>query len=428
MGKILLTIIIFAVATSALARPWVGITSYYLLAILGPQYIWWWVFDGLRVSFIVAISTFLGVGFHVIQKNYDTKFLLNRMNFWLAVLWLSIVNSYFWGPYVGSFTSGDLTPFQLLSITNTIFVFYFFAALEMNKIQKVHYLVVIYVSSIIYLIYWANNQYFTQNWSQFNYGRLMGPISSSGNNNYGDENAFAMLFVTGIPFIYYLGWEVRRSWQRYVLWATIPLGWHAIFLTGSRGGLVGIGVTLTMMVLCSSRKIFMIPLMVFFFIFYQWQAGELTKQRSAEIVNYEGESSAEARLVAWKGGLKMIVHHPFSGVGLGSFATALPDYIESKPRVAHNTIIQFAAESGVLAGFAYLAVITIFFLNAKRISCWCRTQKKSNYVDRVERWNVANIVSFSGLIACSLFLSLNAYEIFFVSLIINNSLYGLCFK
>ena len=97
MGKILLAILILTAGVTALMRPWVGICSYYLLAILGPQYIWWWIFDSLRVSLIVAVCALMGVAFQVLKKNYNYDFLLNRQSFWLVVLWVSIVSSYFFG-------------------------------------------------------------------------------------------------------------------------------------------------------------------------------------------------------------------------------------------------------------------------------------------------------------------------------------------
>lgn len=426
MGKLLLAIIIFATVATALVRPWVGITSYYLLSILGPQYIWWWNFEGLRVSFMVAIFTFAGVAFQVLKKNYDFSFLLNRQNFWLALLWFCVALSYFFGPYVDSFNSSGLNPKQLLSLTNTIFLFYFCASLEMNELRKLRYLMIIFVASTIYLAYWANNQYFTQNWNQFNMGRLMGPSSVDGGSVYNDENTFAMLFVTGVPFIYSLGLELQRKWLRYLLWSIIPLAWHAIFLTGSRGGLLGLGVTVLLTVLLSGRKFLALPLIVLFIVFYQWQAGDVMKQRSDTIVDYEGESSAESRIIAWKGGLGMMTAHPFVGVGLGSFVTALPRFIESKPRVAHNTFIQFTAESGLGAGVAYLAIVTIFFLNSCKISARSRENENSQNIILIERYNNASSISFAGLIVCSMFLSLNNYEIFFFLLIFNNALLQIC--
>ena len=428
MGKLLLACLTFCAAVSALSRPWIGVTSYYLLAILGPQYIWWWNFQGFRVSLIVALSVIAGVGWQYLKGSYNTNFIFNKQSLWMVILWLCIINSYFMGPYVSMVSSAGLGPAELLSITNIMFLFYFISTLEMNEIRKLRYLVIVFVVSTIYLIYWANNQYFSQNWSQFNMGRLMGPASLDGGSIYRDENVFAMLFVCGSPFIYYLGWELKKNWLRWGLWLTIPLGWHAIFLTGSRGGLVGIGAIILSIVLLSQRKLLVLPLVIIFLLFYQWQAGDVMHKRSGNIVNIEGESSASNRVTAWKGGLRMILNHPISGVGLGSFATALPAFIESTPRVAHNTLVQFTAESGVGAGLAYLFLVLLFFKQSIYIRRCTHFTGMNEQDKQIALYNNANTSSFAGLSICGLFLSLNINETFFVLLLFNNGLYQICFK
>ncbi len=427
MIKLLLFTIILGAGIVALVRPWVGIISYYLLAILGPQYIWWWNFEGLRASLIVALCTLSGLGLSILKQNYDFSFLLTKHNLCLGFLWLCITCSYFFGPYVPLFVSSGPSPDQLFYITNTIFLFYFCAVLEMNETRKLHYLVIIFVVSTVYLTCWANYQYFSQNWAQFNYGRLMGPLDISGGSIYADENVFAMLFVTGSPFIYYLGLEIKKKWLRWGLWAIIPLSWHAIFLTGSRGGLVGLVVVVVGVLLLTNRKLFALVMILFFLGFYQWQSGDVMSERSQSIVGYEGDSSAEARIVSWSGGFRMMAKHPLMGVGLGSYITALPDYIESKPRVAHNTFIQFAAESGLGAGLAYIMIVGIFFTHSKKIRHWCHHSPEEEF-QKIDLYNKASTVSFAGLIACSLFLSLNNYEVFFVLLLFNNALYQICLK
>lgn len=426
--KFLLAIIMFTTGVTALVRPWVGIVLYYLLAILGPQYIWWWHFEGLRASLIVAITTLAGIVFQAMNKNYDSGFLLNRLNLWVLILWFCIAMSFFFGPYVDLFSSTGRRPEQIFSITNTIFLFYFCSTIEINEIRKLRYLIIMFSISTIYLIYWANNQYFNQNWSQFNMGRLMGPRSIDGGSIYRDENVFAVVFVTGIPFIYYTALELQRKWQRYLILLLIPAGWHAIFLTGSRGGLLGVGVVVFGTILLSKRKFLALPLLVLFFVFYQWQAGSVMKDRSDTIANYEGEGSAEMRITAWKGGMKMITEHPITGVGIGSFITALPHFADTSPRVAHNTIIQFAAESGVGAGVAYLIILYSFYLNSRKIRTLCSKHVNLPEINCIDRYNNANTVSFVGLIVCSLFLSLNTYEIFFVLLIFNNALMQICLR
>ncbi|PKN16011.1 MAG: hypothetical protein CVU66_02495 [Deltaproteobacteria bacterium HGW-Deltaproteobacteria-23] len=427
MGKILLFTVIAAAGFNALLRPWIGIVAYYTLALLGPQYIWWWNFQGLRVSLIIAVCTLIGVGLKLLQGSCDLRYFKTRQNLWLFLLWVCIVISYNFGPFV---SSTGLASARLFSITNNIFLFYFCSCLIINDIKHLRYLAFILVVSTLYLTWWANSQYFTAlstgNWSAFNWGRLMGPRSMDGGSIYGDENAFALFFVTGIPFIYYSALAIERKWLRYALYGAIPFAWHAIFLTASRGGLVGLGVVTILIALLGTRKIMVIPLLISFVVFYQWQAGGVMQSRSAYIVNYSEEGSAEGRIGAWKAGLGMIAAHPITGVGLGSFVTAMPMFSDTSPRVAHNTFMQFAAESGIVAGLSYLMAIYLFFRNALRIYGWCRDPANQEHSHWVDTLNNASTVSFAGLAVCALFLSLTTYEILFYLILINNTLSVLC--
>jgi probable O-glycosylation ligase (exosortase A-associated) len=420
MGKILLFLLIASAGIGALARPWIGVHSYYLLAILGPQYIWWWNFEGLRVSFVISICTILGVLYKVLESKYNYQLLINKQNFWVALLWFAIAISYLFGPYATNL------PGRLLYASSVIFIFYFISVMEIDRLFKLRILVLIFVVSTIFLTYWANKQYLDMNLMQFNNGRLMGPYSLLGGAIYKDENAFAMLFVTGLPFVYYYAWVVKRLWLRCALWLVIPLGWHAVFLTGSRGGLVGLLVIVLLVIFSSKRKFLAMPLILLFLFFFQWQAGDTMKSRSDTIADYDQETSAQMRIDAWTGGMRMIADHPLTGVGLGTFANALPDYHDTAPRVAHNTFMQFAAESGVFAGIAYIAILFNFFRNFRRIHETASSLPEDEESQQINLYNKASFVSFSGLIVCSLFLSLNNYEIFFVLLIISNSLNQIC--
>lgn len=429
MGDIFFYIILFGVTLATFVQPWIGVVSYYLLSILGPQYIWWWVFGDIRASFIIGMTTIISIFIHFFSSNtYDLGFIWNKKNVIIGIMWIHLILSYFLGPYADgfSYSFSGLSPEQLFSITNTIFVIYFFSSLEINSLFKLKYLFLMFSACVIYLIYWANLQYFTQNWYQFNWGRLMGPISLTGGSIYKDENTFAMLFVTGLPFVYYLSLEFKSRAFRYILWSVIPFGFHAVFLTGSRGGLLGLCVSLVCIVLLSSRRALLVPLILLFMVFFQWQGGAVMLQRSTQIVNIEGERSAGDRLTAWQGGIRMIVDNPVSGVGLGSFVTALPDYIESRHMVAHNTFIQFSAESGIGCGLAYVLIIALFVKHSLFVRDMCKSETFcSSLKNKILNYNNAVFVSFVGLITCSLFLSLNTYEVFYFLVLMNNSLFVL---
>ena len=426
MVKIVLAILIFVTGFSSLARPWIGITAYYLLALMVPQNIWWWGFEGLRVSLLVAGFTLAGIVFSLFQKKFNTNFLTTRLNLWILLLWVFVTISYFLGPYVSSFHAEGIPPDMLFSMSNKMFLFYFCSTLAIDSSKKLRYLIIIYAFATVYLIYWANMQYFTANWDQFNMGRLMGPKSVSEGSIYEDENLFAMLFVTGLPFIYYIGFEISRKWLRYALWVIIPLGWHAVFLTGSRGGLLGLLAIITLTVLKSSRKMLAMPLVLLFIVFYQLQAGSTMKERSELIAGYEEDGSAQQRVIAWRGGAGMVWSHPLTGVGLGSFITALPRFADTSPRVAHNTFVQYVAESGIGAGFSFLMITAVFYKNSKVVKLWCRDHDGHDESKTLGNFNDASFISFAGFIVSSLFLVLNTFEVFFYLLIINNTLMVYC--
>ena len=416
MGQILILLLAFLVGLSALRRPFHGISGYYLLSILGPQYIWWWIFGSQRFSLIIASFTMVGISIQMLKKTYNLRVLFEKQNLWVLLLYLCVLSSYFFGAYVDA--AGDLgRPAKVLSLYNVIFLFYFCSVLELD-LRKLKYLRAVLIVSVVYLVYWANVQYFSQNWYQFDMGRLTGPRSITGGSIYADENVFSMIFVAGIPFVYYLGLEMKRVWFRFLLWSVIPLGMHAIFLTGSRGGLLGLGVSFVFISVIAKKKLVACLLLFFALSFYQMQAGDVMKERSETISQFEGESSAESRLTIWKAAAAMISDHPFAGVGAGSFITAVPGYVDAKPIVAHNTILHFAAESGVMAGVAYLMIIINFYCNFYKVY----VQGRKEPTPEVENFNNASAASFTGLIVCSMFLSLNTYEVFFLLLVFNNVL------
>jgi len=420
MAEYLLYFIITIVSLLAIIKPWIGILSYYLLALMAPQNIWWWIFRDIRVSAIVAGATIIGMLFGLIRNKFILKHLVNGNNLLVLLLWLFITISFIFGPYVKSYQSEGLSPKQIYEITNKMILFYFLGCLAIDKISKLRYFFYLYAFITLYYIYWANVQYFTSSWYQFNFGRLMGPIGMEGGSIYKDENMFAMVFITGLPFIYYIGIYQKHRIAKYFILSFIPFGWHSVFLTGSRGGLLGLLCISLVAIAKSKNKAMSILLILILGLFYQLQGGDVIKDRSKYITDYKGEGSAEMRLTAWKGGIKMIQAHPITGVGLGSFITAVPNFIETSGRVAHNTFIQYVTESGIGAGICFI-MISIGFIK----SC-----KKNEYVyekdfinsNELRLINEAIFASFCGLLVVSLFLSLNTYDIYFYLLIINKSI------
>ena len=422
MGRMFFLALLTALSVMALVRPWIGVVAAYGIAILVPQAVWWWDFEDLRPAFWVLVPTIVGFVIGVFRGTHDLTLLFNRRNLFMLVLWIFFALSYYFGPYtdvVNKFRFTD--PEWAFSTFNKIFLLYFLACVCIDDLFKLRALVLTILFSAAYLVYWANDMYL----SGHVMGRLPGPVDIFGQGTYSDENAFAMLFVVGQPFLWYMAQTVKRTWIRYAIWLVIPFCWHAVFLTASRGGLIGIAVTTLLMVVRGKNKLLGLLLIPAFIGAYTWQAGDLMKERAATIDEYRTETSASTRIEAWQAALGMIKDHPMIGVGLASLGPAFPDYSDKKPREAHNTALQISAESGAIAGLMYLLLvvtsIVALWRNGSRLRRRQIAAPDGSSHDLLYLINEAVLVAFFGFVVCALFLSLQLSEIFYCLCLLVNA-------
>ncbi|MET0658166.1 MAG: O-antigen ligase family protein, partial [Steroidobacteraceae bacterium] len=413
MGRLFFIGLLTSASLAALARPWIGVVASYVIVVLTPQAVWWWNFQGLRPAYWVLLPTFVGLAIALANKRISFAPLKNKLCLFMAVLWLAFAMSYWLGPYVdstGPFRFHD--PAQIFSMLNKVFILYFVACICIDDAYKLKTLFYALCACFAYLTYWANDQYF----SGHVFGRLAGPVDIYGDGAYADENHFAMAFVVAQPFLWYLGYGIQTRVLRWAVWLVIPFTWHAIFLTASRGGLIGIAAVTLLMTMRSKSRLYGLLLIPAFIFAYQWQAGDLMKSRAETIGEYKTETSASTRLEAWGAASGMIAAWPLTGVGLASFGPAFPDYSDKKPREAHNTFFQITAESGVPAGSCYILVMLYSILGLWRLTNRLRKQQQ-NVLGSPHHFTYliaeANLVALVGFAICALFLSLQISEVFY---------------
>lgn len=420
MGTLLAFGLLAGTGLVALRHPWVGVVGAYVLSVLAPQFIWFWNFDGLRPVLLVMAPTLVGFAIALASGRISTVPLRSGRNLLMLLLFLAYTVSYFFGPYTRDASRPRATdPAWAYDIIVNMFVLFAVATTCITTTRRLVALGGVIVLTGVYLTYWANDLYLA---TRMVY-RMSGPTNASGAGIYNDENVFAMVFVCAVPFLWYFGLGATRALYRYGLWLVIPFSWHAVFLTGSRGGLVGLAVVTLVVALRSRRKWLSLLLVPALLIAYDWQAGDVMKERAETIDDFRTEGSAAARLSAWTAAQAMVAAHPVTGVGLASFVSAFSDFSADKPREAHNTFFQIAAESGVLAGIGYAG-----FTAAILIGLW-RTSRRLRNEDRPDsRWLFlvceATLASVIGLTVCSLFLSLQLFEIYYyLAVMANGCLY-----
>jgi O-antigen ligase len=408
MGTLVLGAIGFA-ALVALFVPWVGVLAAYMVGILNPQSIWWWQLEGMRLVMLVTLPTFIGAAFTGLRGQLRLDALRNWRTFWLLVMLGCGVVSYFLGPYSVTTLEGGLGSAAFIlenhfKITLMVLV----ATAVSCSSRALESMAWMFIVVGLYLTWWINDRYLFGG----AFGRIGGPSSPIGAaGTYEDENLFATLFVALTPFLWYGASLTPRLWLRGALWLAMPFAWHAVFLTGSRGGLLALGATILLMAYRLERRWIGAGVVVLFLIAFAWQAGDTMWERFGTIDEFREDGSSVGRLEAWDAAMRMMVAHPFTGVGPGAFIRAFPGYSDATPRAAHNTLFQFGAEYGPVAAIAFVGVIVACLVplwrNGRRLKV-AGTEQRALYV-----LNEAVLTGVLGVTVCSMFLTLQLFELLY---------------
>ncbi len=161
---------------------------------------------------------------------------------------------------------------------------------------------------------------------------------------FNDPNDLGMFLVMNIPFAFYFFHKGGFLLKTVMLIILCLLG-YGIFLTGSRGSMLGAGGLLGVYILVvnAGPKLFI--------------AGVLLSPIAATVVaslQSNIDASANGRLEAWYAGIHMLISNPIFGIGKGQFR-------EEHGLVAHNSFIHVAGELG-FPGYSLWGGALIFTL------------------------------------------------------------------
>lgn len=181
------------------------------------------------------------------------------------------------------------------------------------------------------------------------YAGMLTRIRALGTLN--DPNDFAQVLLTALPFLG-LAWRSGRH-VRNVLFVLAPASFilWGVYLTHSRGAVVGVGVIVLVMLsqrLGKTRSLIAAVLLV----------GLLMSPiggRQSSI----SEADSAGRLIEWGSGIAMLVSSPLFGVGYGGF-------LQQEDLTAHNSFVLCFSELGLFGYFFWLGLIvyTVTDLNA----------------------------------------------------------------
>lgn len=185
----------------------------------------------------------------------------------------------------------------------------------------------------------------------------------------GDGNDFSLSLCILMPLTMLLALQ-SRGLKRIFYWGAVAILLLAIIATQSRGATLGIAAVFGYLWLHSSRKALGVVAILIAIVGVLIYAPPVYFQRMGTITNYEGESSAEGRLHAWKAGTRMALHNVL-GVGAGNFPNSFPKYRSDDAPVrwmtAHSMYFLILGELGVLGLLLLLKLIFGNVLESNRL-------------------------------------------------------------
>ena len=147
---------------------------------------------------------------------------------------------------------------------------------------------------------------------------------------FNDPNDLGMFLVMNIPFAFYF-YNKGQFLLKLAMLATLGALGYGIYLTGSRGSMLGAGGLLGvyLLVVNAGPKLFITTAIL------SPIAATIVASLQSNI-----DASANGRLEAWYAGIQMLMHNPIFGIGKGQF-------FDHHGLVAHNSYIHVAGELGI---------------------------------------------------------------------------------
>jgi O-antigen ligase len=184
-------------------------------------------------------------------------------------------------------------------------------------------------------------------------------------------NDYGLLLTCSLP-IFLKTAEYSNRWLiKGTLYAFAALIVYQVFLTGSRGSMIGTTVVLALAfwMRMDSQKAVRVALVVLSLAVMAIVGG----QKLQELRPDEGErqASSETRLDAWAGCGRMVLWNPL-GVGFEQAREYIRDYGMDISIPPHNTYVKIAAEAGIIGFIAYVGILYLIINRLMKIEYFYR--------------------------------------------------------
>jgi O-antigen ligase len=185
-----------------------------------------------------------------------------------------------------------------------------------------------------------------------------------------DANSLGMTLALAVPIAWYLSLTCQRPLLRWLYRGYLPVGLFATALSGSRGAMIALIVSLLVIPLTTSLS----PGRLAAAIGLLGLSGALvvayvpdkvierlsTTGTAVETISFGG------RFKIWTAGVRAFTYKPLMGYGAGGFKRAVTPQLGAMALVAHNSFLSVLVEEGMVGFFFYMTMFLSVFLSVLR--------------------------------------------------------------
>ena len=327
----------------------------------------------IRFDLVMVALVFV---FSLMERKQET----DRLDHSTKSLWTIIIYIFLTIPFV--MWPGSVLKIGLENYLKVV-VFYFFTVSIIRTEGRLKTFILVFVACQVFRFlepaylhfqgeYWGS-EYPTYWGSGTNYwvdGKLLNmPRLSGAPSDVINPNQLAWLVVSTIPFLYYLGWQGKPR-LKILSVAVASVGVYTLMLTGSRGGLVSLIITIISILFYGKGKfkrtaigmIILIPLGIII-------AGQLSSELGTRYLStvqegIPGSESAAGRIRGLKRGVSTLGVRFLVGHGLGTSVETNAN-ISGEAVISHNLYLEIAQELGLVGLFLFLMYVRGIYRNLK---------------------------------------------------------------
>ncbi len=364
MRDIFILAVVLGSAPICLFRPYLGILMWTLISYLSPHRFTWGVAYHFPVAEVIAVPTLVGL---VFTRKMNRQVMMREtllallLWIWFGVTLLYASHQPLFAAHIAEGTT------QLVRVSKILLMTVATVLLVTSK-KELKYLYL--VTSFSFGLLAIKGALFGMRTG--GESRVWGPPDTF----IADNNDMALALNMSLPIFFFLAQEEENRLLRILLRIMFVCGIFCVILTYSRGGLLGLGVVLTMLAIKSHRKLIAGSLLTICVLLVLSFAPAKWMTRMQALVSGQLDSSAMVRIGVWKFGLSIARAYPITGGGLGTYEDPeLFERLSPEPLPGghlytgpHSIYFQVLGEQGYvgLALFLLLLASCIFSLRGLR--------------------------------------------------------------